>query len=830
MYNEKEQVVISSLLHDVGKLYGRAMGSRKKHSEDGADYIRGKAEKTKEWENIIDGIRFHHEEALRSANLSDEHIAYIICEADNISAGLDRRVIEQDGKMMWDKKSSLKSVFNIIDGNKKEEEFSYDLKALKKDDPVNYPKKEMEINISQQRYEYVLNDFEKGINQFIQEKMSVNSLLRLIELAFFSIPSSTDASQQTDVSLYHHSKTTAMLSSAMYQYFSENSLMNFKKNCLLEKEKLRNENMFLMVSGDISGIQKFIYSISSKGALKSLRGRSFYLEILTEHIIDEILEELELSRANLIYSGGGHFYLLLPNTEKTKKSLDVAGKKINSWLLDKYKTDLYIQISYTEATANNLANNLSEKVKKSNELGEIYKNVGSKVSEGKLKRYGVDVLKEIMIENLEKDSLSGGRECSVCGRESDLIMEDEVDVCVNCKDLFLLGDFIPRMHHAEEPYFISITSNEGKFDSDVSSSVELPSIIGDRKYLSVLKLPDAEKILKEDPDCRFYSINNDSFGYNFANNIWVATYNAENNDKSRTLIDLELLAERSTGIKRIAMLKADVDNLGSIFKSAFINKNGQSPFQFVSISRNTTLSYFLSMFFKYEINKISEGSDKEFYILKDIEKNKPYNLVIIYSGGDDVLVVGSWDEVLEFAVNLRKAFQKYTMNSMTISAGIGLFSHGYPINQMAKITDALEGKAKDNGKDSISLFDESENHTYKWDEFEQDVMGDKFAKLYKWFDIGEESENRSKIPFSPTGFYRLMLYVSELVNGNSKKINIAKVAYTIARMEPDKNRMATCKENYEEFKNIFYSWIINKEDLRKLLTAMTLIIYLNRKE
>jgi CRISPR-associated protein Csm1 len=59
-----------------------------------------------------------------------------------------------------------------------------------------------------------------------------------------------------------------------------------------------------MFSCDISGIQKFIYTISSKGALKGLRSRSFYLEMLLQHVIDCLLDKCGLSRANLIYSGG----------------------------------------------------------------------------------------------------------------------------------------------------------------------------------------------------------------------------------------------------------------------------------------------------------------------------------------------------------------------------------------------------------------------------------------------------------------------------------------------------------------------------------------------
>lgn len=61
----------------------------------------------------------------------------------------------------------------------------------------------------------------------------------------------------------------------------------------------------MLFSADISGIQNFIYNIGGKGVLKGLRARSFYLEILMESAIDEFLERLELTRCNVIYTGGG---------------------------------------------------------------------------------------------------------------------------------------------------------------------------------------------------------------------------------------------------------------------------------------------------------------------------------------------------------------------------------------------------------------------------------------------------------------------------------------------------------------------------------------------
>lgn len=79
---------------------------------------------------------------------------------------------------------------------------------------------------------------------------------------------------------------------------------NYKQSLFINAEKSYDEEMFLLYSMDISGIQSFIYTIGEKGALKGLRARSFYLEIMMEHIVDELLEKLSLSRANLIYTGG----------------------------------------------------------------------------------------------------------------------------------------------------------------------------------------------------------------------------------------------------------------------------------------------------------------------------------------------------------------------------------------------------------------------------------------------------------------------------------------------------------------------------------------------
>jgi CRISPR-associated protein Csm1 len=99
-----------------------------------------------------------------------------------------------------------------------------------------------------------------------------------------------------------------------------------------------------LVAGDLSGIQDFIYTISSDGALKSLRARSFYLELVTEEIVQQLLSELDLPRTSVIYAGGGNLYLLVPDGEEVKETVKRKGKEINRWLKREFQGKVFLAI------------------------------------------------------------------------------------------------------------------------------------------------------------------------------------------------------------------------------------------------------------------------------------------------------------------------------------------------------------------------------------------------------------------------------------------------------------------------------------------------------
>ena len=161
--------------------------------------------------------------------------------------------------------------------------------------------------------------------------------------------------------MYDHSKMTGAIAACIYLYLTEQNRTDFHDGLYKNEKAFLDEKAFLMFSCDMSGIQSFIYTTSGEGALKALRARSLYLEILLEQIADEILQAVGLSRANLIYTGGGHAYLLLPNTQAVQDTLTDLSKDINQWFIRNFDNDLYLAMAWQPCSGNDLMNKGAEK-------------------------------------------------------------------------------------------------------------------------------------------------------------------------------------------------------------------------------------------------------------------------------------------------------------------------------------------------------------------------------------------------------------------------------------------------------------------------------------
>ena len=326
--------------------------------------------------------------------------------------------------------------------------------------------------------------------------------------------------------------------------------------------------MFLLVGGDLSGIQKFIYRISAGGALKLLRARSFFLELFMEDVIQEILDRIGLSRANVIYAGGGHFYILAPNTKKAKKNLDDIENEANDWLLKEFEGDLSLIMSRVMFSG--------EQFKEGN-FAELWKRVGEKLSIQKSQKF-----KKSLVENPTKVLMESNYEknknlCGVCGKAipEKLLIDENKDIrgCKRCKELHALGRELTK-----KKLILRISSKE-----KLKNHLDLP--FGDYSlYLDENEIKTDLANLCPGKVTVFIKNTLDA-PHEIANEnikiipIQMGDYNIDNND-------LDTLADGAHGAKKIAILRMDVDNLGKIFLRGL-------PRNEMTISRMSTLSRFL---------------------------------------------------------------------------------------------------------------------------------------------------------------------------------------------------------------------------------------------
>lgn len=779
MTDEKIQLIIGGLLHDIGKVIYR-QGDRRKHSISGYDFL--KEYNLIQEPNILNAVKYHHGKELATANIEKESFAYITYTADNIAAAADRRKTENEDTG-FDMTRPLEPVFNILNGNDKK---MYYHKAMLGDGQgINYPTETKET-FDEHFYLTVKRNLLENLKGIEWTKSYINSLLEILEANLSYIPSSTAKDEVADISLFDHVKLTAAIGSCIYDYLAEKKIQDYQTYLFKRAEKFYEEKAFVLYSMDISGIQDFIYTIHSEGALKTLRARSFYLEIMMEHMIDTLLERMELSRANLIYSGGGHCYILLPNTQHMRETVAELEEELNDWFIKQYDIALYVAVGFGVCSANDLKNYPA------GSYSDVFSKISDMIIAKKAKRYNADKIRKLNGRKYADRS----RECKVCKRVGNL---DEAKRCSICAAIENMSKDVLNAK------FFSIVKEQKD---------KLPLPFGYSMVAYNVEKTLREVIKQDNGYCRIYGKNKMFSGKNLSAKLWVGDYHSKN---ERTF---EELAKKSEGVERIGILRADVDNLGKTFISGFENKkNGD---KYVTLSRTATLSRQLSLFFKYHINAILEKP--EYFFWK--EKKESRNAAIVYSGGDDLFIVGAWDDILSLAVDIHDALKKYTEGRLTLSAGIGIYQPTYPISVSAVEVAELEDDSKTlPGKNAVTFLPDGFTHedeesklkisdgTYSWDVFVEEVLKEKFAIISEFFQKSEDS--------GKSFLYHLL----ELVRNQEEKINLARFVYLLARMEPGEKASPQEKELYKKFSKNMYEWIRNEKERRQVKTAITLYAY-----
>lgn len=768
------KIAVGCMLHDIGKVLYRGNDERN-HSLSGYEFLRDEIGITDL--EILNQLRYHHAALLKDADISVDSLAYISYMADTISAAADR-CDNNTEQIAFDKTVALESIFNILNGN--QQKAQYHPTTLEPNGTINYPDEKPTV-VGDGFYQKIWVNLKENLdvlrNMDTIPEGYINSLLDVLEANLSYIPSSTSKKELADIALYDHAKLTAAIGTCIAAYLDEKGETDLKRVLFTNGKAFHSEKAFLLFGMDMSGIQAFIYhQYGTEDVLKNLRARSFYLEIMMENMVDELLDRTGLCRANLIYSGGGHAYLLLPNTEKIKNAVAYFEKETNDWMLDEYGNELYLACGYAEGCANDLKN------LPAGSYQDLFHRVSNHISSQKRRRYSAD---NIRLLN-RKAGHDHARECKVCHRSDHLTEEDLCEICGGLKRLsngILEKEFFTIHKTTETGEGIPIWKDERLY-CDSGNALR-------------------QKIKTDPIYVRSYAKNKLYTGEFLATKLWVGDYSSD-----KTISEL---VDKGSGIRRMGVLRADIDNLGQAFVAGF-------PAEYQTLSRSAAFSRKLSLFFKLHINDLLKNP--EFSL-----DGKPVrNAAIIYSGGDDIFIIGAWKDILEFSIDLYYAVKRYTQKSLTFSAGFGMYREKYPISYIAEDTGRLEDRSKrEEGKNAITLLeaihaeDSELTMTWHWEEFITQVIGEKYSLISSFFISSSE---RGK---------NFLYNILELYRNRSEKINLARFAYLLTRMEPDRSASEAEQKWYQEFAKKMYRWRKNEKDSSQVIMAIYLYAYCIRE-
>jgi CRISPR-associated protein Csm1 len=429
---------------------------------------------------------------------------------------------------------------------------------------------------------------------------------------------------------------------------------------------------FLLFCADISGIQDFIYDIHSKKASKSLKGRSFYLQLLIDSLLERYLKATQTTICNVIYSSGGKFFMLLPNTKWVVDAIENLEKEITTELYELHKDTLsivtgfvpfrieshYAIVSETKGIDGMTIHNLKD-------LWKITSQVTALKKQTKLKSFFKSNFKLFFDGGLDVEFGDDKYEpCAVTGRPTQRLFQNQINpeerqadrkkyVTPNVMQQIQLGEDL------RDAQFLNIVETQNGFQ---------PLINSNTAYYELSKHQNGLKKFVINPTC--YTQGQPFFFYG-------GNQQALNPNRSIKTFEELTMPDVDLSFNKLGILRMDVDNLGHLFTGT------HNKIQNTTFAAYSTLSAALDWFFSGYLNTVRNESYKD-------------SVNIIYAGGDDLFAVGRWDQLIDFAIDIRKKFRSYIgdNDSITVSGGIAIVNNKFPIAKAAKTA----GEALDDAK------------------------------------------------------------------------------------------------------------------------------------
>lgn len=471
----------------------------------------------------------------------------------------------------------------------------------------------------------------------------------------------------------------------------------------------------LFIGGDLSGIQSFIYSIISKYAAKNLKGRSFYLQLLADAAVLRLQKELGISDFNLIYSSGGGFFMFCGDSKENIEIIEKVRAEIELELFDKHGLELYFAIDYVAVEPEILFNK---------DLTKAWSELIEKTNVRKKQKFHKQLIGDF---NKFFSPIS----------TSELGIRD----AITNEEIYSKKDAKPLSEESDNSYLKKITHFQIKLGKLLKSSEHLNYKVGKIDLDDPSTIFGVKFLLSKEPEIGYNNLKiNPDKGSQSSNGIFYGGNHYPSDPKNHEPITFdELAASAESGIKRLGILRMDVDNLGKLFIKGFGDHT--------HIAAYNELSSRLDGFFKGYLNQL-------------VKENKYDNKVIIlYSGGDDLFIAGAYQAVLELSGDIRDTFQKWVGGSMQpgLSGGMAIVGGKFPVIKAAELAGDLEKKAKGFSreneilKNAMCLFgipfswDKEYDEVIKWrDRWKEWFKSEKISKgiLFKMYQYYEAKENK----------------------------------------------------------------------------------------
>lgn len=444
---------------------------------------------------------------------------------------------------------------------------------------------------------------------------------------------------------------------------------------------------FLLIGGDTAGIQEFLYTISSKAAAKGLRGRSVFLQLLSDATVRAILRELDLPWTSVVYVAGGNFLALAPGGAAVEQQLEQFARIFNETLLTIGRGDLNLALGWAPIPTTAVA--------EPERWREGIARVKERQAQAKRQRFS-EIAREKWELVFAPVDEGGERFCAVCHHgldenEGKLLEWEEGEEALICELCDSFRELAEEIRHDQLWMVVELMDAEvaqGRGWSDALTRLT------NLRYRFTNQKPAAPQ------GSVIYAINTLNFldsgvgahGFRLMANVTPKmtdedviharqeamrgrlAYSGE--PRVGAVRDFDMLARDAEGAKWIGVLRMDVDNLGAVF-----TRWGPER----ALAGTSALSQAMELFFGGWLNKA-------------VRQECVNSAFVIYAGGDDLFIVGAWDQMIKLAERIRNDFNQYTGCNphLTISAGISLMERAkYPLYLAAEeARQALDEEAK----------------------------------------------------------------------------------------------------------------------------------------